>query len=328
MTHLLELNLPSWKIQDATKIKAFCECPRKYFWEYILGWRPAAPSNHLAFGSAWHKAQEYLLTHDYSTASVMEAYEEFLKNYRSVFGPETDEIFYPKTPDNAMIALCRYTGKFKEDHSVFNVKYVEIGGKVTVADDRFIHFRMDSILENKQNGTIISIDHKTGSSPWGWERQHPLSHQTGTYTHVLYCLYPRDLVRGVVYRGTFFGKTKKAWDQIASGSPLTYKDPVEFIEYPAYRNYQQMESWLWHVNYWLHQIDFQFELLGDAKEEDEVMMAFPQNPCGCTSYGGCAYHDFCNAWQNPLRKCHEVPLNYKEEHWNPTTEPVRETFEL
>jgi hypothetical protein len=242
--------------------------------------------------------------------------------------PETDEIFFPKTPENALIALARYAGKFKEDHNLFTVKHVEIGGKVTVAENRYVHFRMDSILENKQNGSIISIDHKTGSRPWAWEKQFPLSHQTGTYTHVLYCLYPRQSVRGVVYRGTFFGATKKAWDQISKGIALTYKDPIEFIEYPAYRNQEQMQSWLWHVNFWLDQIDFQFELLSDTTENDPVMTAFPQNPTACSNYGGCGYADFCNAWPNPLQKCHEPPLNYKEEHWNPALEKVKETFEL
>jgi hypothetical protein len=191
-----------------------------------------------------------------------------------------------------------------------------------------MHFRMDTILENLKNGQISSIDHKTGSRTWGWEAQFPLSHQTGTYTHVLYCMYPRELVRGVVYRGTFFGTTKKAWDQISKGATLTYKDPLEFVEYPAYRSVEQMQSWLWHVNYWLEQVEFQFELLGEAKEDDPVMYAFPQNPTSCTNYGGCKYADFCNAWQNPLRKCNEPPLNYREEHWNPMAQEAKNVFNL
>jgi RecB family exonuclease len=192
MTHLLDRNLPSWKVQDATKLTAFCACPRKYFWEYVLGWRPEAPSNHLVFGQAWHAAQEHLLTTNYSIEEVQRAHEVFLATYRKVLPPETDEIFFPKTPDNALITLARYAGKFKDDHSKFNVKYTEISGKVTISEGRYLNFRMDSVLENKSNGQITSLDHKTGSRTWGWEIQFPLSHQTGTYTHVLYCI-PRKL---------------------------------------------------------------------------------------------------------------------------------------
>jgi hypothetical protein len=328
MTHLLDRNLPSWGIQDATKLTAFCACPRKYFWEYVLGWRPEAPSNHLVFGQAWHSAQEYLLLHDYSIDSIQKAHEVFLETYRKILPPETDDIFFPKTPDNALLALARYVGKYREDHSTYNVLYTEISGKVTVGENRFMHFRMDSILEKKNTGQIISIDHKTGSRTWGWEIQFPLSHQTGTYTHVLYCMYPKELVRGVSYRGTFFGHTKKAWEQIARGANLTYKDPVEFIEYPAFRSTEQMQSWLWHVNYWLDQVDFQFKLLADCKEEDPVMYAFPQNPTSCSNYGGCTYADFCNAWMNPLQRCSEPPLNYVESHWDPSKEVAKHVFNL
>ena len=328
MNSLIQRKIDSWNIQDATKLTAFCACPRKYFWEYVLGWKPEAPSNHLVYGQAWHSAMEYLLLNDYSIASVQKAHQIFLEVYRKTFLPDTDEIFFPKTPENALFALARYVGKFREDHSIFKVLYTEISGKVTVGENRYMHFRMDSILENRNNGQIVSIDHKTGSSTWGWERQFPLSHQTGTYTHVLYCLYPRDLVRGVVFRGTFLGKTKKAWDQIHTGTTLTYKDPIEFVEYPAFRNEDQMQSWLWHVNFWLDQVGFQFELLQECSEDDPVMTAFPQNPTSCTMYGGCQYADFCNSWQNPLQKCDEPPLNYREEHWDPTKEATKNVFNI
>lgn len=328
MTHLLDRNLPSWAIQDATKLTCFSSCPRKYFWEYVLGWRPETQSNHLVFGQAWHEAMEYLLLHDYSIKSVQEAHEVFLKCYRESYGPETDQMFFPKTPDNALITLARYAGRFKDDLQKFEVLYTEIAGKVTVAEGRFVHFRMDTVLKNRSNQRICSIDHKTGSRTWGWELQFPLSHQTGTYNHVLNCLYPRDKVDGLIYRGTFFGHTKKAWDQLASGQNLTYKDPIEFVEYPAFKSKDQMQSWLWHCNYYFDRIQAEFEYLTDVTEDDEVMIAFPQQPSSCSNYGGCAYLDFCQTWPNPLRKCQEPPLGYKEEHWNPSLKEAKNVFNL
>ena len=105
MNSLIDKNLPTWKITDPTKLNCFLSCPRMYFFEYILGWRPETPNNHLVFGTAWHAAQEYLLLHDYSVQSVMDAYNVMVREYRKVLGPETDEMFEPKTMENALVVL-------------------------------------------------------------------------------------------------------------------------------------------------------------------------------------------------------------------------------
>jgi hypothetical protein len=89
-----------------------------------------------------------------------------------------------------------------------------------------------------------------------------------------------------------------------------------------------MQSWLWHVNFWYDQIMWQFKLLEEAAEDDPVMYAFPQNPTGCSNYGGCTYADFCNAWTNPLTRCDEPPLNFIESHWDPTKEEAKHVFTL
>ena len=49
-----------------------------------------------------------------------------------------------------------------------------------------------------------------------------------------------------------------------------------------------------------------------------MLMCFPMNTESCTKYFGCAYHDFCQAWPNPLQHCEEPPLGFKIEHWDPT----------
>ena len=155
MNNLMERNLPTWKVNDPTKISTFMECPRKYFYSYVLGWRPEAPSNHLVFGSAWHVAMEYLLTHDYSTHSVVEAHRGFMGEYRKTFGPETDEMFWPKTPNNALIALNAYAKRFERDLNEYNPLYTEIAGKISLNDTQTLHFRMDSIVERKKDGKIL-----------------------------------------------------------------------------------------------------------------------------------------------------------------------------
>ena len=166
MNHLVEKNLPTWKINDPTKCNEFLECPRKYFYKYVLGWRPSTPSNHLVFGSSWHIAMEYLLTHDYSVGSVMAAHDAFLKDYRKTFGPETDEMFWPKTPDNALVTLNAYAKKFQTDLIDWEPLYTEIAGRISLNDEQTLHFRMDSIVKHRFKESVKSIEHKTASSTY------------------------------------------------------------------------------------------------------------------------------------------------------------------
>lgn len=52
---------------DSTSLGLLKECPRKYYYEIILGWRPRATSVHLIFGQAYHAALEH---YDHHAASL------------------------------------------------------------------------------------------------------------------------------------------------------------------------------------------------------------------------------------------------------------------
>jgi len=78
-----------------------------------------------------------------------------------------------------------------------------------------------------------------------------------------------------------------------------------------------MNAWLWTVNDLLDDLEREFDRLGHCSENDSVLMAFPMNPSGCSSYRGCPYHDYCISWSNPLQRSDEPPLGFKVEFWNP-----------
>jgi len=271
---------------------------------------------------------EYLLTHDYSPHSVIAAHNALIADYRKTFGPETDEMFWPKTPENALFVLAAYAKEFRDDLKDWEPLYTEIAGKININDEQVLHFRMDDIMKHRYQDRVKSIEHKTGSSTWNWGLQWPLSMQNGTYTHVMFCLFPPETVEGVTFRGSIFKKGKKAWEQLSQQVKLTVQPPYDFIEYPAQKSPDQMNTWLWHAQLWLDQISFCFEMLGDCKESDDVMYTFPMNPTSCTKYFGCEFLDYCQAWQNPLQRCAEPPLGYTEEHWDPSAKPAKKVFEI
>jgi hypothetical protein len=285
------------------------ECPRAFFYEYILGWRSEEPNLHLEFGKAWHLAMEHLILHGYESDSIQAAYAAFLEHYRKFFPDITDEVHAPKNPTNAFRALVGYALEYKDD--VFKPIYTEIAGTVPLDDKHLLHFRMDSVIEVE--GQIRSREHKTGSQlSRQWTDQWSLAIQTFVYNHVLCCLYPPEQVWGIEINGVFLQKKEN-----------------KYMRVPARRNLNMMQASYWNVLHTYHQLDFDMNLLhNEASDSDPVMMCFAMNPTNCTKYFGCKYHDFCMAWPNPLQRCEEVPLGFKIEYWDPSLEDAKHRFNL
>lgn len=327
MTNLIEPH-KTWQIKDASKLNDFMTCNRLYFYNHILGWKSESPNNHLHFGTAMHIALEHLALNGYGEDAILGAYEKLLSEYRLEFAPETDEIFHPKTPDNAAIVLAKYTQEYADDLDKYKVLFTEIAGSVSIREDRDLYFRMDTILED-QAGKKFSLEHKTASGYWNWAEQWPLAFQVGTYNHVLYCMYGAQEVEGVTMNGLAFKKAKKAWEQLTMGVPLTVQPPYEFMRVKIRKNPSQMQQWLSQANTLFTQIEQETEMLMDSIEEDKVLDAFPLNTTQCIRYGRvCEFNDYCLAWSNPLRKCGEPPIGFKVDFWDPTEREARHTFDL
>ena len=297
---------PTWEILDSTKLQNYMECPRQFFYEYVLGWRSDRPNLHLEFGKAWHLAMEYLIVKGYGIQQVQEAWQLLNDHYRKFFSPEFDSTNAPKEPGNALYALVGYVKEWEEHDAKDKPLYTEIAGVASISEDKFLNFRMDSILELERG--ITSREHKTGSIlSRQWRDQWSLSIQVGTYLHVLYCLFPEKDVWGIEINGTIFNKTKTQYERV-----------------PCRRTKAMMNTWLTTVNYWADSLGKEMEFLfSECTEEDDALRAFPQNPTNCNKYFGCKYMDFCLAWPNPLRNCEQPPMGFKIEHWNPMEEEYK-----
>lgn len=92
-----------------------------------------------------------------------------------------------------------------------------------------------------------------------------------------------------------------------------------------------MKDWMWTTVQIMNLIEWDMHRLFDeAREGDEIMMAFTKNPQACTKYFGCRYADFCMAWANPLQYSDEVPQGFTIRHWDPShpEKPIKNTFTL
>lgn len=314
------MNIPehsSWSIKDSSKLETFQRCPRLYFYEYILGWSLDVPAHDAYFGESFHKAREHQLTYGYE--DIQGAYNAFVGHYRQEFGPETDDLYKPKNPIGALLAIQKFAEERKidlyENEVVIldDMKMLEISGTVPVDEKRSLHYRMDSIMQRKEDGRIFSWDHKTTKKlSRFWREKFHLSIQNGTYTHCMYCMFPIEQVLGVEFDGTCLEYLSRNSKTRSAGYHVTFE------QVPAFKTPEQMNTWLWNVNDLLDNIEREMDRLYHSSEDDTVMMAFPMNTTSCTDFFGCPYHDFCLAWQNPLQQCYDVPLGFRTEYWDPS----------
>lgn len=311
---------PSWDIKDSSKLDDYLRCPRYYFYHYMLGWRLDVPEHDLVFGDAFHHAREHQLLFGYD--DIPGAYQAFLNVYRKEFPPETDNLYLPKNPTAVMCAIVQFAQERSRDLidnevvELDGVKMTEMAGTVPVDEKRVLHYRMDSIMRRKEDGMIFSWDHKTTSGKWihdtRWDRDLFLGIQNGTYTHCLYCMFPVDQILGVEFDKTGFEYLKKG----SVNRPAGYYATTRRV--PAFKSPEQMNTWLWLANTLLDEIERDMDRLTYCTEGDDVLMTFRQNPKACSDYRGCEFHDYCLAWQNPLRRCYEPPLGYTQKFWDPS----------
>lgn len=290
----------TWAIYDSSKVQAYMECPRKYFYRYVLGWETEDTSKDLVFGEAWHRVMETLLIEGYNNQAVKKAYERFIAYYRQHFTELQDANNYPKSPASVVPALVEYMSKYRTVDK-FEVLYTEIAGTVAISDKRTIHFRLDSIVKGDEG--IFSLEHKTGSRlGQTWIDQWTMKIQVGTYTHVLYSLYDPKDVYGIKINGVIFRKKGNA-----------------YIRVPIRKSVDMMNVWLWNINHFIDLIEWNMNEMMETTEDEVIMPAFPINSESCTKWGRpCEYLDFCSVWANPLQHCDEPPTGLIIRYWDPS----------
>jgi hypothetical protein len=306
---------PTWAITDATKIQALMKCRRKYFFEYVLGWRPDTPSVHLIWGSAWHRVMEVLYEKGFSSEVAAEAFKSFEAEYRETFPPTWDDGNKPKVPFNALRAIPQYMHHYSRDEDEFEVLHIEVAGTVAVSTTKSLHFKTDTIMRN-QDGKVLSMEHKTSKSfNHSWANQWRQKFQVGTYNHVLNSMYDPDEVYGVLINGFFVSNPPQ---MKKNGEPYANAKDNEFHRVPVRMNMDSMNAWLNDAMYYIEETENEFQKLSETKEEDAIMKAFPRNREACADFGTCPFLDYCCSWHNPIQHAEEPPLGYHVEHWDPS----------
>ena len=310
----------SWSVIDSSKLTCFMECPRKYFFNHILGWRSSFPNNHLVFGVAWHIAMEHLMRNKYSEKSLEEAQQLFLYSYRQHLPEQFDADFVPKDPANALRSIQDYHEKYyREDTSQNEVLHTEVGGQVLIGKDMPVTFRLDAIIYNKEREIFLDVDHKTSQRKMSnFKELFSMSAQMLIYLHVMNCVYGAEskLPPEVQIRHSFFYKHPR---------------PTDFEVSSIVKTPEQIEAGLQSLQVWYENIRANLEILfHEDSPDNDLMSAFQQNFTACFNFGQpCTYLNICSAWSNPLQHLESgPPLSMNVEFWDPSKEPVREVIDL
>lgn len=287
----------TFDVLDSSKIQCFMDCPRKFFFRYVLGWEKDSPNVHLIFGGAWHEAMEHFLNNGLGEVEVLEAYMRFKTYWEENYPNEwLDPDHNVKNLEGARKAISEYAQNYRPREE-FKTLYTEVSGTVPVDQDTLLFVKLDSINEY-EDGVIKSMEHKhTGRKTGAWLTKWPSKIQIGSYTHFLNVLFPGK-ADGIVINGAVIRKSSN-----------------EFIRIPTRLQRQQMQAWLWEVKHWIAQIKWNFVELAKCSPDDEVMTAFPRNSESCQKFG-CDHIHLCNLMCNPLRDI-EPPLGFKTEWWDP-----------
>lgn len=311
---------PTINIIDTSKLNAYNTCPRKYFFRYILGWRPTVPSHDLLFGDAFHLGLETIYNHwkttntnGYTYDLLLKAYDVFLNRYRESYPEETDEDMSPKNPENYMTTLIQYAEKYAADS--FKVEYVEVAGHLPVAGTFDIYFRLDTIIK-EAHGYLI-LEHKT--SKWDtarWASTFDFALQLGTSQHALKALYGPD-AQGIIVNGVFFRKPPRIKKD---GQPYANSGPGnEFLRLEKNWSDAQMFDWELSVcDIYTRMIKDLDLLMNDDDEKNYVQRSFPKNENACFNYNReCPYKSLCATWMNPMARQNTRPCDMIVDHWDP-----------
>lgn len=289
---------------DSTSLGWLKECPRKYQYQMIEGWRSKHESIHLPFGIWYHKGLE-----DYdkkraagltpATALNEIVHEALIAtwNVNGVPGPWVSD--HPsKTRETLIRSLIWYVLEFGENDAAKTVTLsnglpavelsfrLEMPFNATPDQPYIICGHLDRVAEYA--GGIYVMDRKTTTttiSP-SYYKQYEPDNQMSLYTFAGKVIYQIP-ISGVVIDAA----------QIAVGF-------TRFARGFTGRTPAQTEEWLQDCKHW-------FALAKHFAAQNH----WPMNDKSCHKYNGCAFRDVCS--KSPEVRNRFLETTFMRKPWNP-----------
>lgn len=299
---------------DSTSLGWLKECPRKYQYHMLEGWRTKAEAVRLEFGILYHRALEH-----FEKYRVSWAYEESLrmvvhdllkwtwrdgKPWRASAALDMEDKVSVLCRENLVRTVVWYIEKFRNDPAKTKVlgdgqPMVELHFLISLNRHPWDHLSEKPYKESYAlcgyldrvvsfQGEDYGMDRKSTTSTIGsyyFDRFEP-DNQMTLYTIAIQAGF-KTPVRGMIVDAV----------QIAVGFS-------RFQRSILFKTQEQLDEWLTDLHYWL-----------DQAERYAAQNYWPQNDKSCQNYGGCTFRKVCS--KSPSVRDRFLHTDFEKHFWNP-----------
>lgn len=265
--------IPEFQLSfDNTSISIFKDCPRKYYYTIVQGYRTKIKASPLTFGSAYHAALEEYELHLSSGVefALRKAIRVAFAHSKEPFGVENT-----RTRTTLIRSIIWYSEQFKSDPL-----------KTVIFPNGRLGLEMSFSFElpfQSQNGELLEycghIDKLADyqGQLFAVERKHTVQ----TLSPQFFSRYQFSAqIAGYVFAG------KVVFDRPVSGAIIEATQVgVNFSRFGrnvVYRVNDHLEEWMQDTHYWINQI-----------ESAHMQNYFPHNSESCSKYAGCQFREVC-----------------------------------
>lgn len=288
---------------DSTSLGLLKECPRKYYYEIILGWRSGGMNVHLTFGLGYHAALEAYDHARCAGADHVQATRAALKVALKAGGHHDGGMWNPwrsTDPYKNIWTLCRSVVWYLDHFKSSPMHTAQLAnGKPAVELSFFFDFatvngisvglcgHMDRVAIDG-DGRIAVHDRKTTKSQLNDQffAQFSPHNQFTLYTvasHVYFAQPALGIIVDAVQVGVNFSRFQR-----------------RFVSRPT----QVLNEWMVETEMWI-------DLAAQYAEREY----WPMNDKSCGNYGGCPFRSVCS--KSPVHRQSWLEADFKPFRWNP-----------
>lgn len=296
---------PLQLVWDSTSLGLFKECPRKYYYTMIEGWRSKKQSAHLTFGIAFHGALELydklrLQERKGHSESVLEAVKFCFISTATNNGDGTASPWTTDLSNKNLRTLVRtvvwYLEHFREDPAqtvvLSNGKpAVELSFKFDpgVRKGHLLAGHLDRLVTFADRHYVMDRKTTGGALSSHYFAQYSPDNQMTLYT----------LAGQVVYGFPTSG--------VIIDAAQVQVQSTRYARGITHRTTAQLEEWLEELNLWL-----------TLAEQYVEARKWPMNEKSCGAFGGCVFRDICG--RDPKVRHSFLASDFESHQWDPTKE--------
>ena len=283
---------------DNTSLSIYKECPRKYYYAIVQGWRPKTVAAPLEFGKAYHDCLE---TYDALRATGLTQIDALGAAIRKAFTLSEN---WPDFDDNARtrITLIRsiiwYSEEYTHDEMVL---YRLPDGNLGLE----LSFRFGLGFSSPSGEEYLYCWHMDKLALYGGqlytvERKHTKLTLSSSYFEKYFF---SAQITGYVYSGRVV-----LHEKIAGAIVEATQVGVNFSRFgraAINRVEDHLEEWRHDLQFWIRQA-----------EECATKSYWPHNSESCGKYSGCQFRRVCA--KSPALRQVTLEYDFKQDRWDPT----------